>query len=163
MSIKVNDYWGTLSGSQAELQSMWNAQLVFGDNMIAGSTSQSVISRGLQNAASDPILQALVGLTPAGVVAATFYNVLLGMDASANDTNNKIIVRGRYVLQELINILKGNPDYSRLEATVFFREYEDRVTGNKMRVVYGNSTTLGQNSGAYKVNRIKLKNGSWLE
>lgn len=83
------------------------------------------------------------------------------MDAQGRLQNATILLNGHTVLEEIYDKLNSNSSYSRIEATVFFREYTN-PDGRKVRAIYGNSTTKGKNSGAYAINRIQLTNGNWL-
>ena len=167
MAIQYREYWGTLSGNSSRLTTMRGVQEVLIDALNYG-VSKNSLQNSLSGVSgvSGTVLQTLVGLTTVGSVANAFTGIVGAMNAEAKRNNLLIMTRGKYVFSELIAILNKNSNYRQIEAKVFFREYYNTATGERMRVVYGNSVPgdpkNNQQTGAFVVNRIQLSNGNWI-
>ena len=163
MSVLVREYWGTLSGTRADLIKYLSAQsTIYKGFRDRSSTSamQSVLSgiaTGLLSKFFLPTPQSMV----AGGIALTIYEIVGAIGSVGRINNADILSYGHTVLEEIYDSLNKSSSYSRIEATVFFREYT-YSDGKKVRAVYGNSDTKGKNSGAYSINRIQLTNGNWI-
>ncbi len=162
--IQEKSYWGTLRGTASSLASMQKAQGIIHDNMVYG-TSASKLKTALSGI-SDPVISALVGIPTVGAAALTISSILGDLNSQSKKNNALIMTRGKYVLDELEQIVRKNTNYSQIEATVYFREFYNLSTGKKFRVVYGNSVPSdpknNQQTGAFVVKRIQLKNGNWI-
>ncbi|MBD8028703.1 hypothetical protein H9636_18920 [Ureibacillus sp. Re31] len=78
------------------------------------------------------------------LVAGTLYATVGAIDAQGRINNANILINGDTVLEGIYDALNKNSSYSRIEVTVFFREYTN-PDGTKVRADYGNSTTKGKN------------------
>lgn len=166
LAIQYREYWGTLSGTTAQLTSMRTVQEHFIDYMVYGVSGKEKIESDLSGT-TGAILQAVFGVGTAAIAAATFFNVVNSLEAARKTESATIMTRGKYVFSELIQWLNRDSNYQRIEATVFFREYYNTATGETIRVVYGNSVPgdprNNYETGAFRVNRIQLKNGTWIQ
>lgn len=159
MAVYTREYWETITASRSEM-----------DAFLA---SQSIVYKGFRDRTQEGAMAGALGAIAVayltkffkkgvpGYIATTLYDFIQAIDNEGRIQNANELSFGHTVLTEIDKALNGNSTYTKIEVTVYWREYTDPA-GQKTRGVLGNSDEIGKNGGAYQINRIQLSNGNWI-